>query len=499
MSSLSILPIPAAPSTPIRSSRRKRLSITPRKPRPKPRTSDPYPVPSPSHKEDTETFEDENIDLALGFSFWDDGKRCFKPITTAERKTLFQALSTRYPQVEAITISIPFVIVECRDSIPPVDQQVFLAAGLVCVYVVEGGKLPFGSEYIGYYGEGEMPSDVPEHVSRDIRPFHIPKLSTFEYIHNLIPDATHVSSYPIQLVVELEATSLSLFEKKLISLPSGIGKLSIGYVNGKLLVRPPQSRLKAPDPTHLQGDCDDTDYLVPENGGSLRPGVLLESRGIPLEDGTNDGIMYTNAGVKVCRQDQVRFTCAKHGWDNPSLDNVVYHGNHNVGTITETYGEDIGLVMTQYPFSNEFLDLNIRAKRLLHSSLIRFGEFAIIDSAYTSRQRMRLFGVRTGKKRVSANYPGPRAPYEYVTVEQGIFSVQAAVINREPRIRDGVCGTPIIHQGMTRTDQLALERGEVLGFMHYTDVVGCSNDSRLYSYGQVVDQLIEAGWEVCAD
>lgn len=499
MSSSAILALPSAPSTPIRSSRKKRLSITPRKARPRPRLSDPYPVPSPIHQEETEPCADENIDLPLGFSFWDDENRCFKPITTTERQTLFQELCTRYPQVEAITISIPFVIVECRDSVPPVDQQVFLAAGLVCVYIVEGGKLPFGSEYIGYDGEGEMPSDVPEHVSRDIRPFHIPKLSTFEYIHNLIPDATHVSSYPMQLVIELEAMSPSVFEKKLMSLPSGIGKLSIGYVNGKLLVRPPQARLKAPDPTRLEGDCDDTDYLAPENGGSLRPGVLLESRGILLDDGTNVGIMYTNAGVKVCRQGQVRFTCAKHGWDKPSIDNLVHHGNHNVGTITETYGEDIGLVTTQYSFSNEFLDLNIRAKRLLHSSLIPFGEFVVIDSAYTSRQRMRLFGVRTGKKRVPPNYIGPRAPYEYVVVEQGIFSVQAAVINREPRIRDGVCGTPIIHQGMTLTDQSALQRGEVVGFMHYTDVVGCSNDSRLYSYGQVVDQLIEAGWEVCAE
>ena len=209
--------------------------------------------------------------------------------------------------------------------------------------------------------------------------------------------------------------------------------------------------------------------------------------------------MYTNAGIKVCREGQVRFTCAKYGWDKPSIDNAVYHGNHAVGTITETYGENTGLVTTQYSFSNEFLDLNIRAKHLLHSSLIPFGEFAVINSVYTSRQRMRLFGIRTSKKRVSPNYIGLWAPYEHVVLEQGIFSVQAAIINREPRIRDDVCGTPIVRHGMTLTDQSALERGEVLGFIHYTDVVGCSNDGRLYSYGQVVDQLIEAGWEVCSE
>jgi hypothetical protein len=35
--------------------------------------------------------------------------------------------------------------------------------------------------------------------------------------------------------------------------------------------------------------------------------------------------------------------------------------------------------------------------------------------------------------------------------------------------------------------------------MHYTDAVGCNNDSRLYSYAQIVDPLIDEGWEVCSD
>lgn len=87
--------------------------------------------------------------------------------------------------------------------------------------------------------KGEMSSDLPDHVAHDIRPFHIPKLPTFEYIHKLIPDATHISSYPTQLVAELESTSPEIFKEKLKYLPSGIGSISIGYVNGKLLPRPP--------------------------------------------------------------------------------------------------------------------------------------------------------------------------------------------------------------------------------------------------------------------
>jgi hypothetical protein len=54
-------------------------------------------------------------------------------------------------------------------------------------------------------------------------------------------------------------------------------------------------------------------------------------------------------------------------------------------------------------------------------------------------------------------------------------------------------------QGTTITDQSALVDGEVVGFMHYSDVEGFSNDSRLYAYGQIVDLLIDDGWEVCTE
>src|SRR5271156_985967 len=140
-----------------------------------------------------------------------------------------------------------------------------------------------------------MPNNVPEDIRRDLLPFHIPKLRTFEYLHKMIPDANHISSYPTQLVVELHPLSEEAFIARLATLPSGVGSLSIGYVNGNLLDGRPQARVKAPNPTHLEGECDDSDYLAVENGASLRPGILLESRGIKLDDGSTDGIMWTNS------------------------------------------------------------------------------------------------------------------------------------------------------------------------------------------------------------
>ena len=151
------------------------------------------------------------------------GMRHFEPITSVERVILLQELRMKYPLVYAITMSIPFLIIECLDSVPDEAQQVFLAAGLVCVFIVLGGRLPFGAEYIGHYGEAEPPPDIPEDILRNSRQFNIPRITTFEYFHKLIPNCTHVSSYPTQLVVKLEKMSPEEFQKQVKYLPGYIG------------------------------------------------------------------------------------------------------------------------------------------------------------------------------------------------------------------------------------------------------------------------------------
>jgi hypothetical protein len=117
---------------------------------------------------------------------------------------LMQTLRIQYPQVESITIAIPYLIIECEESVPQESDQVFMAAGLVGVFIITGGRLPLGVGYIGAYGEAPPPQDVPEDIINDVRPFYIPTMKTFAYIHQLIPICSHVSSYPTQLVVELE-------------------------------------------------------------------------------------------------------------------------------------------------------------------------------------------------------------------------------------------------------------------------------------------------------
>jgi len=70
-----------------------------------------------------------------------------------------------------------------------------------------------------------------------------------------------------------------------------------------------------PNPQALEGDYDDTDFLDPQNGGVLRPVILVRAEKVRGNDGTEDNVMYSNAGVKVCKNDEVRFTCAFHGWE----------------------------------------------------------------------------------------------------------------------------------------------------------------------------------------
>ena len=128
--------------------------------------------------------------------------------------------------------------------------------------------------------------------------------------------------------------------------------------------------------------------------------LLLELRGILLDDGTNDGIIYTNAGVKICRHDESASRALTMGGINHLSTTLCITVTTRLEQSQKPMWKNIGLVMSEYPFSNQFLD--VQAKGFLHFSLTPFGQFVVIDSAYTSRQRMRLFGLPTGKKRPPA-------------------------------------------------------------------------------------------------
>ena len=288
------------------------------------RPSDTYPLP-PKLVPQLTSYTIEDGDLDIDFSFWDDQKSCFKPIGTQKLDILINAMMHRYPQAESVYISVPFCVCECSKEVPPESKQCLLAV----VFHLIGEPYPFGVDFIGYGGSGEAPP-LPDEVYRNLTPSHIPKLSSLEFIFNYVPSATHVSTYPFQLLFELEETNIPSFNSQLENLPERFGSLNIGYNNGPLLKR--HTRTIAHNSVKKHGTYDTINYLLPENGGKLRPGIPLESMSSKeQEDGKlEEVIMYSNSGVKISRHDEVRFTVASHRWEDIE-DKTIYHNGQKVG------------------------------------------------------------------------------------------------------------------------------------------------------------------------
>ena len=432
----------ALPTTPLRRERRKRPSLSPRKRIGKPRISNPYPqIPrteestvKPSATNQADISDDPIIDTNV--TFFDDTKKEFKIVTNEQKKQLLKLLREKYPGITAITPIIPFLVIEA-DPIPEPAAQPFMIAGLIACFIPDGGPFPFGIQFIGEDGQAGNADEIdgpPSGVAQDLKPFHIPSLQTLRWLHQRIPDASHISSYPQQLVVELKRIDDDTFRSRLEKRPSRIGSMNIGYVNGTIWGEI-QGHAKATNPQVLDSTYDDTNYLLGENGGRLRPGIVVECVGNRLESGNIIGNVLSNSGVKIRKGDVEGFTVALHGWDAVT-EKDVYHGGNKVGTIRDNLSEDIGLVESPYSFSNTFLDIDATAQRLVHSSLLQFGDYVMMDSAFTSRQHMRLLGVRSGKKRAPPGYVGP-------TSESRIYCHRPGDLFRESShlsIRNLKCG-----------------------------------------------------------
>jgi hypothetical protein len=134
------------------------------------------------------------------------------------------------------------------------------------------------------------------------------------------------------------------------SAPSHVGELFVGYVDGEL-IKECHGRAEIPNPTFLDGEHDDTDYLRSENRGVLRPGVLLECKRKLRDGGIYEGICYTNSGIKVAKNVDVHITGALHSRVGSDY-KTVYHGDKAIGVITASLGEDVVLLETPYPFNN---------------------------------------------------------------------------------------------------------------------------------------------------
>jgi hypothetical protein len=497
-------------TTPVGPRRSKRISMSPRNPKFKrPRPSDPYPQSLTTVSKEPQLESLAQLELEFPYSYWDDEKKQFSILNHEESVQLLNVLREHFDGVLSILPVAPFLIIECDKAIPDPSTTPFLVAGLIACFVIQGEPYPFGIDFIGRDGGafGLREEDIPPSVWKDLKPFNIPQLSTFQWMYDYFsPLATHISSFPQQIVVELNEMNDEQYESLLSTLPDAFGCLNIGYRNGTILTKK-LARTVQPQPRELGGQYDDTDYLDPENGGILNPGMLLECGGYVDKNNFRQGIVMSNSGIKVENVGgDERMTVAVHGWDAVD-EKIVYHPTrrgHNVGTILDVLGEDIGLTSLTCNFSNVFPDLQVRAKSLLHSSQLRYNQFVAIDSCFTGVQTLRVLGVRTGVDRREtvteggAPVPGPSRDHRYIKIAQGIYGINSALIPREPQTRDGVCGTPLVVAGRLKGEMArVLNDGMVAGFMLWNDIEGRYNmDRQIYCFCQVTDPLIDAGWFV---
>ena len=210
----------------------------------------------------------------------------------------------------------------------------------------------------------------------------------------------------------------------------------MGYIDGCEWFET-QVHLKFPDPQCYDGDYDDINCLSNVNGGSLRSGALVECHEHIGPRGNLIGAKLCNAGVQVKRGNDIRFTMSMHCWDTES-NKIVYHVGQEVGIINEKLGDDIALINNQMPFSNEFLELEGKAKMLMEAKDIEWGNFFYIDSTFIGKQKLFFIDVRAGKRRGSKNWMDPKEEHIYVVIEQGVFSIDSSIIETNPMIRDDI-------------------------------------------------------------
>lgn len=293
-------------------------------------------------------------------------------------------------------------------------------------------------------------------------------------------------------------------------------------MNG-ILVLSSYRRIITPNPRLLDGLSDETDYI--EEAGCYSPSAMISS-----ETGGQ-----VTARIALTRKDELRFTVAYHVWESEAVDEAVketgqdknelaaggsevvketgsfgveiqagrsnedskaknlgfqekpqnsetnslmpvFQGKNKVGNVVSRMGlSDIGLAQVDdgVIFSNTFLDIEAKQRRLLASKDISYRDRFLVDSFVTGVQLLSCLGVRKPTKRNAAfkAFTTPDLSRSYVSVRQGMFATNAAEITGSPKIRDGICGAALVRLSS------GIHQDEIGGFMVWS-IIRDSNDDQ---------------------
>lgn len=474
------------------------------------------------------------------FSYWDEESKEYVQLSEQNENTLKDYLADAYSATYIIE-SGPFLVIQC-EVVPAPEERPFLVADCVAIWLHQDDPLP---NDLGFYGEFSMGKTValPADLAPLLRPFAIPSDETLDAIANfLFPETLYISYITCCVIFELPETDHETFVTRLETLPRGFSNssVSLNYVNGPL-IQSSHCRIMKPNPRLLDRQSDEADYI--EAAGCFSPGAMISSK---------TGGQVT-AGVALTRKDDMRFTVAYHAWEPEAVDKAgkdmaaggpevegdigsfeteieagrsdeeakaknldaqdkplnsesngfmqVFQGKHKVGNVVSRVGlSDIGLAQVDNGliFSNTFLDIEAKPRRLLASKDIRYRDRFLVDSFVTGVQSLFCLGVRkpTKRKTTFKAFTPSDLSRSYVAFRQGIFATNAAEITGSPKIRDGICGSALIRLS-TGANQDVLAKGEIGGFMVWSNIRDSNDDQgRLILFCEATDQLIAEGWEV---
>jgi hypothetical protein len=500
------LQVSLLPLTPVKAKgRKKRPSFSPVKyvASPKPRTISEQAPLKPEISEPV--FHIPTAALTFSeFTFWNPVENDYDSISSKHMGQLLDYMDRKY-RVDDIQHSGPFLVLR-SDEVPSQDMRPFTIGGCLAIWLTRNQPLP-REIMIGKRGmAAEL--DLAEAEARDLEPYRIPSTSTLLTIwEQFFADAEAISYVTTGIVVELPQTDFNVFLARVHTMPKRFSNsaASLSFANGPL-VRDELGRRKQPQPQHIDGDFDDTDYVKEE--GCFYPGCMI----------MNSAGGMVSAGVAVERAQDLRVTVAFHCWPDEykeSTDKLgdsehfsITQGTTVVGNVTERIGDtDIGLAALKdgVAFNNQILGLDAAAKVLLPSNKLKYRDEFVVDGFTTSVQRLVCLGrrIRRANTRTEDLYRAGKdaelpAPGNYIILEQGIMATGEPEMRGTPRLREGVCGSALLRVQMANGEDV-IQKGEIAGFMHWCDLQSVYNTEDpppLLCYCDATDKLIEHGWKI---
>ncbi|MCJ1246698.1 hypothetical protein MMC30_003907 [Trapelia coarctata] len=208
------------------------------------------------------------------FSFWDIEHQTMENISSEHSTALPAYLSKNYGVFD-MQISVPYLILFCRDGIPPQDKRPFSIASCIAVWVKEGDAVP-GDISIGDWGKGDSIT-IEGELAADLQPFHMPKDSTLLLVvTQYFTDASFISFISHSIIVEYPKQDDESWYNRIEKLPSGFRNtgVSLSFSNGPLVATELKC-LKAAKPQILADlQEDDSDYV--KSQGCFSPGLCFK-------------------------------------------------------------------------------------------------------------------------------------------------------------------------------------------------------------------------------